>query len=157
MRQKYRDFLNAVMGDNLISMFERIAAYATKVQGGPWIPWLNPDLGHAAARRTANRLRSGALDYDDPRLPAPMLADMIDLAIEKDQVLRACVDEARQYRAISESLETKDREERNRSFVAGFHRLKKSPEAGDPEHPVAQRVRRMHRKRRKKHGRPRHR
>jgi hypothetical protein len=46
-------------------------------------------------------------------------------------------------------LEERHAAERRRSFVAGFHRLKKSLEAKDPESPAAARLRRMHRTRRK--------
>jgi hypothetical protein len=52
-------------------------------------------------------------------------------------------------RRINERLES----ERFRRSVAGFHSLKKPPEAADPESPVAEKVRRMHRARKKKLGR----
>jgi hypothetical protein len=54
-------------------------------------------------------------------------------------------------RRINERLES----ERLRRSVAGFHALKKSPEAADPESPVAEKVRRLNRERRNELGRPR--
>jgi len=62
-----------------------------------------------------------------------------------------------QFREIVRELRERDEAARAKRFVAGFHRLKKSAEASDPESNVAQRVRRMHSARRNMLGRPRRR
>jgi len=71
--------------------------------------------------------------------------------------VKLIVDESREFDEMYRSFVEKDEAERARRHIAAFHRLKKSPEARDPESPVAQRVRRIHRARRNAFGRPRNR
>ncbi len=68
--------------------------------------------------------------------------------------MKSVAKEMIEYREISRSIEEKEETARRKSFVAGFHRLKKSPEASDPESPVAERVKSIDRPRRKELGRP---
>lgn len=153
MRTRDRQALNDMTGEHLIAMLDRMAGFAKKVEGGPWIPWLRPGVSHAAARRTAARLRSGALNLNDPRLPAPMLADMIDRSVEKDLVVRETVNDIRKGRAMKRFFEEQYADEQRRSTVAGFHEMKKAA-AADPEGPAAEEARRMSRELRKERGRP---
>jgi hypothetical protein len=153
MRMKDRQALHAKSYDNFMSMLDRMAAFATKAQGGPWVRSLHPGVSPAAARRTAARLRSGALNLGDPRLPAPMLADMIELSIEKERVVRESVHDIREQRAMRMFFEEKSAAERRRSTVAGFHRLKKSAEEAGPDSPAAEKARTLDRKLRKERGR----
>ena len=120
-------------------------------------PWLRPGQSLSELRRTVARLRSGAISLADPRISPLVLADVIEKSIVKELLVRWIVTElggnTERFRAI------KEREERERvqHRVAAFHRLKKSPEASDPDSGVAQRVRRLDRKRRNELGRSRRR
>jgi hypothetical protein len=119
------------------------------------VPWLRPGLSYSQLRRTVARLRSGAVRLVDPRISPALLADLLEKSIEQDLRVKAVVREVREYDALKKAVEERYAAERRRSFVAGFHRLKASPEARNPESPVAEKVRRMHRKRRSELGRPR--
>jgi hypothetical protein len=119
------------------------------------VPWLRPGLSHADLRRTAARLRAGTIRVIDPRIPPSVLADVIETSIAQELLARSVAMEMIEYSRIMQELREKDEAERARRFVAGFHRLKKSPEARDPESKAAQRVRRIHRARRNALGRPR--
>jgi len=149
MRTKHRDFLNAEAGNRLESMLQRFS------QVREVVPWLRPGQSHADLRRTAERLRSGAIRVIDPRVSPHLLADIIEKAIAQEMLVKLVAMEMNEYRQMWLALQRKEEAERARRFVAGFHRLKKSPEASDPESPAAERVRRIHRARRNKLGRPR--
>jgi hypothetical protein len=149
VRAKDREFLNAECGERLESMLRRIGQVKAVV------PWLRPGMSYSALRRTAARLRAGVIRPDDPRVSPILLAEMIERAIEQELLVKLIVQESREYGEIYRSFVEKDEAERARRYVASFHRLKKSPEARDPETPVAQRVRRIHRARRNALGRPR--
>lgn len=149
MRAKDREFLDAEGTRRMESMLGHIA------QAPPFVPWLRPGMSHSALRRTAARLRAGVIRPEDPRVSPLMLADLIEQAIERELLVKLIVEEAREYDEMCRSIEEKAEEERARRYVAAFHRLKKSPEASDPESPAAQRVRRLHRSRRHALGRPR--
>ena len=149
MKAKDREFLDAESGRRLESMLQRFASVRELV------PWLRPGLSYCDLRRTAARLRAGAIRLIDPRISPHMLADVIERAIAQELLVKSVATEMIQFNEIVRELREKDEVERARRFVAGFHRLKKSPEASDPESKVAQRVRRMHRARRNMLGRPR--
>src|SRR5437016_1950381 len=51
-------------------------------------PWLVPGLTHSQVRRTIARLRSGAIDVDDPRVPRHLLADLLEKSIVQDLLVR---------------------------------------------------------------------
>lgn len=149
MKAKDREFLNAESGRRLESMLQRFASVEAVV------PWLRPGLSYSALRRTAARLRAGTIRLIDPRISPHMLADVIEKAIAQELLVKSVAMEMSQFNQIVQDLREREEAARARRFVAGFHRLKKSPEASDPESKVAQRVRRMHRARRNKLGRPR--
>jgi len=149
MRAKDREFLREESGRRLVSMLERMSGVTELV------PWLRPGLSHSALRRTADRLRSGAIRVIDPRVSPHLLADIIEKAIAQELLVKLVAREAIEYRELHRAMQEKYEAERARSFVAGFHRLKKSPEASDPDSPAAERVRRIHRRRRRELGRPR--
>ena len=151
MRAKNREFLDAACGEHLESMLRRMG------QAPPLVPWLRPGMSYSALRRTVARLRAGVIRPNDPRVSPILLADIIERAIEQELLVKLIVEEGREYQQIYRSITEKEQAERARSRVAAFHRLKKSPEARDPESPVAQRVRRIHRARRNALGRPRRR
>jgi len=119
------------------------------------VPWLHPGLNHAALRRTAARLRAGKIHNIDPRIPSHVMADLIEKSIAQDLMVQQVVDEAREFRQMVQEFEEKEETARGRSLVAGFHRLKKSPEAADTESPAAEKVRRLNRERRNELGRAR--
>ena len=151
MRARDREYLNEESGRRLVAMFQRIA------QVRQLAPWLPPHTSHAELRRTVARLRAGVVRSIDPRIPAGALADLIEASIAQDLFVKQTVAEMHEFKAMRRAIKEKDEGERRRSFVAGFHRLKRSPEASDSESPVAERVRRIHRARREEHGRPRRR
>jgi hypothetical protein len=107
----------------------------------------------SAARRHASGTERSA--RSDPHIPPYMLAAMTEESIAQELMMKSLVDDAPEYRQISQELERKAEAERARSRVTGFHRLKKSPEASDPESPVVQKVRHIHRQRKNELGRPR--
>ena len=151
MKTKDREFLNAEIGRRLESMLQRFG------QAPPLVPWLRPGMSYASLRRTAARLRAGVIRPSDPRISPYVLADMIERAIEQELLVKLVAMEMRELGGISRSREEKNAAEREKRYVAAFHRLKKSPEASDPESPAAQRVRHIHRRRRNALGRPRRR
>jgi hypothetical protein len=149
MKAKDREFLNAEGGRRLESMLQRFSSVPVLV------PWLRPGLSHSALRRTAARLRAGAIRVVDPRIPPHVLADMIEKSVAQELLAKSVAMEMLAFNQMVQEFREKYETERARRFVAGFHRLKKSPEASDPESKVAERVRRIHRARRKGLGRPR--
>lgn len=149
MQARHRQFLNAECGRRLESMLQRFS------QVTELVPWLRPGQSYSDLRRTAARLRAGAIRLADPRISPVVIADVIEKSIAQELLVWSVAKEALEYREISRSIEEKEEAERKRRFVAGFHRLKKSPEASDPESPAAERVGRIHRTRRKELGRPR--
>jgi len=149
MRTKDRDFLNAEGGRRLESMLHRISSVNEVV------PWLRPGQSYSELRRTAARLRAGAIHLEDPRISPYLLADVIEKSIAQELFVKSLAMEALGLRQMHCEFKEKEEAARKRRFVAGFHRLKKSPEASDPESPVAERVRRIHRARRNELGRPR--
>jgi hypothetical protein len=126
MRTKDREFLNAEGGRRLESMLDRF------VQVKEVVPWLRPGLSY-----------SGAIRVVDPWVSPTLLADVIEKSIAQELLVKAVSIEMIEYSQMSEELERKAEAERLRRMVSGFHRLKKSPEASDPESPKARRVRRI--------------
>jgi hypothetical protein len=142
MKAKDREFLNAESGRRLESMLQRFSSVSVLV------PWLRPGLSHSALRRTAARLRAGAIRVVDPRVSPVLLADVIEKSIAQEQLAKSVAMEMLAFNQMVEDFREESENERARRFVASFHRLKKSAEASDPESKVAQRVRRIHRLRR---------
>jgi hypothetical protein len=148
MNTKHREFLNEETGRRLESMLYRFG------QAREVVPWLRPGLSYSALRRTAARLRAGTIHNIDPRIPSYVLADMIEKSIAQEMLVRSVLMEMRELDQMFRECEEKEETARGRRLVAGFHRLKKSPEAGDPDSAASQRVRRLHRERRNELGRP---
>ena len=119
------------------------------------IPCVPPWVTYAELRRMVARLRSGKM-RGDPRIPPNAMADFIEASIEQDMMVHAVTMAAREEAELARALEQRKEAERARRAVAGFHRLKQSAKA-DPESPVAEKVRRLHRMRRNALGRPRNR
>ena len=82
-----------------------------------------------------------------------MLANLIEESIVQDLVIRQIVSEGREYSQMRREMDARYEAERARRSVAGFHSFKKSPEAADPESPIAEKVRRLHRTRKRELGR----
>jgi len=135
------EFLQQESGKRLESMFRRFS------QPREVVPRARPGLSHSALRRTAARLRAGKIHNIDPRIPSHVMADVIEKSIAQDLMVQQVVDEAHELRQMFQEFEEKEETARGRSLVAGFHRLKKSPEATDPESPAAEKVRRLNRER----------
>ena len=119
------------------------------------VPWLRPGQSYSALRRPVARLRAGKIHNIDPRIPSHMLADIIEKSIAQDLMMQTVIEEARELKQMFLECEQQEEAVRGRSLVAGFHRLKKSPEATDPDSPAAEKVRRMNRERRNELGRTR--
>jgi hypothetical protein len=149
MNRKDREFLREESGRRFESMLRRFS----EVQ--EVIPWLRPGLSCSALRRTAARLRAGKIRSIDSRIPSHVLAEAIEESIAQELLVKSVTMEMLELREMRRELKEKYEAERARHIVAGFHRLKKSPEASNPESPVAQNVRRMHRVLRNALGRPR--
>jgi hypothetical protein len=91
-------------------------------------------------RRTAARLRAGEIHNIDPRIPSHVLAAIIEKSIAQDLMVQSVVEEGRELDRPFQECERKEETARGRSLVAGFHRLKKSPEASDPDSPSAEKA-----------------
>src|SRR5438477_9857918 len=114
-------------------------------------------LNHAGLRRMAARLRAGTIRPVDPKIPPDILADAIEHSIaEKMLAKEEAMTRAKLCEIARQSREEYEAE-RARQIVAGFHHLKKSPDASNPESPVAQQLRRIHRIRKSVLGRGRRR
>jgi hypothetical protein len=154
MRTSDREYLNAEAGRRLESMLRRFGEYAMKVQElGVMVPWMPPWETYAGMRRKVERLRAGKVRGLNPSVPRHMLADLMELSIEKEMVVRSVVAEMDEHTDIERRINERLDAERFRRSVAGFHTLKKSPEAADPDSPVAEKVRQIHRARKKEEGR----
>jgi hypothetical protein len=154
MRTRDREYLNAETGRNLESMLRRMAEWTLKVQAlGMMVPWMPPWETYAGMRRKIERLRAGKVQNLDPRIPPLALADLMELSLEKEMVLHETIADTHEHRDLERRINEKLDVERFRRSVAGFHTLKKSPEAADPDSPVAEKVRQIHRTRKKEEGR----
>jgi len=148
-RSSDRQFLFEENGRRLMSMLQRFSQVRELAVRLP------PGMSHSDLRRTAARLRNGTIRGIDPRIPPSALAAAIEASVAQDQLARSVAMDMIEYRRMSEAVDRKEAAERARQFVAGFHQLKKAPEASDPESSVADEVRRINRTRRKEHGRAR--
>jgi hypothetical protein len=154
MRTRDREYLNAETGRGVESMLGRIAQWAMKVQAlGVMVPNMPPWETYAGMRRKVERLRAGKVRGLDPRIPPHALADLMELSIEKEMITRSAVAEMGEHADIARRINERLEVERFRRSVATFHTLKKSPEAADPDSPVAEKVRQIHRARKKEEGR----
>jgi hypothetical protein len=142
MRAKAHEFLNSEEGKGVEELLRNYGMLKDEV---PLIP---PSVTYAELRRTAARLRSGKM-RGDPRMPPNELADLIEKSIRQDQLVRGVLKADREQTEFERECEQKD----EANFIAGFHHLKKTPEAADPESPVAEQVRQIHRERKKELGR----
>ena len=102
------------------------------------VPWLRPGQSYSALRRTAARLRSGAIRLADPRISPQLLADIIEKAIAQEMLVKMLAKEAVEYGQMQREMREKYEYERARRVVNDFHRLKKSPEVSDPDSRAAE-------------------
>lgn len=151
MKRKDREFLQEEGGRRLESMLQSMSEVKEVV------PWLRPGLSFSALRRTVARLRAGAIRSIDSRIPSHLLADTIEKSMAQEAFVKSLAAAMNEFGEIYREMQERGEAERARSFVAGFHRLKRSPEASDPRSAVAQKLRRLHRIRRNALGRPRRR
>ena len=147
MRDKDLEFLNTTeAGKQLQSILREWGWVRDDV---PFVPsWVT----YAKLRRMVSRLRSGKM-RGDPRIPPHALADLMEASMKQDMMVGDVTTAAREQTKIERELEQRKEAERARRAVAGFHRLKKAAKAADPESPVAEKVRRIHRIRKKALGR----
>ncbi|HSY52318.1 MAG TPA: hypothetical protein VLC46_26180 [Thermoanaerobaculia bacterium] len=154
MRTRDREKILAEAGRGLESMLRHFMEHAMKVEAlGVMIPDMPPWETFAGMRRKIERLRAGKVRGLDPRVPLLLLADVMELSLEKAIITRLVVADMNGQTELERSINERLVAERLRRSVAGFHALKKSPEAADPESPVAEKVRRIHRERKKEQGR----
>ena len=151
MTSNQRAFLNALHYEEYMRFLQQMGGYCMRAQGKPFLaPWLPPESDLAQLRRTAHRLRTRQIDYNDPRLPAPLLADMIDLSVDKHLTLRAIVRNMRDSRATRTDYEEQFAEVGRRNYTEKFHQTKKSAEEAKK---MDRKLRRQRgRARRRKHG-----
>ncbi|HXH37723.1 MAG TPA: hypothetical protein VNN08_03770 [Thermoanaerobaculia bacterium] len=154
MRTRDRERINAQSGKHLESMLRRFGEHAMKVQAlGVMAPLMPPWETYAGMRRKIARLRAGKVHGLDPRIPQLALADLLELSMERDMITHAVIADMNEGRDLERRINERLESERFRRSVAGFHALKKSPEAADPESPAAEKVRRIHRQRKRELGR----
>jgi hypothetical protein len=135
-------------------MLQRFGEYALKVQAlGVMVPYIPPWETYAGMRRKIERLRAGKVQNLDPRIPRLVLADLMELAVEKQMILRSVIADIDEQKNLEQRINERLDAERFRRSVASFHTLKKSPEASDPDSPAAEKVRQIHRTRKKEEGR----
>lgn len=158
MRTRDREYLNAEAGTRLESMLRRLGEYTMKVQAlGVMVPSMPRWETYAGMRRKIERLRAGKVRGLDPRIPPHALADVMELSIEKEMITRSVAAEMDEHTDIGRRINQRLDAERFRRSVTTFHTLKKSPEASDPDSPAAEKVRQIHRTRKKEEGRGRNR
>ena len=156
MRTRDREYINAASKRHSESFLQRAGGYVMKVQAlGVMVPNLPPWETYASMRRKIERLRAGKVQGLDPRIPREALARLMELSIEKDMITRSVLADMDDQRDLERRITERLDVERFRRSVAGFHTLKKSPEAADPESPVAEKVRHLSRRRRNELGRSR--
>ena len=114
--------------------------------------WSRPSA--AEMRRTAARLRSGAVGWGDPEVPPAEAADVLE-ELAQVELLKSVKDETVEFERACRELDEKQRAARERALVAELYRLKQLPGARDPGSPVAETLRQLNRLRRNEHGRPR--
>ena len=102
-------------------------------------------------RRAAARLRAGEMVPADPDVSPLEAAEALERESAERLTMRTLILAGNPY--DSQKANRKAEAQRQRRRVAAFHRLKKSPEAADPQSAVAERVRRMDRTLRKERGR----
>lgn len=150
MRARALEFLTTEEGK---SMEEYLRCYRFLKDDVPGIP---PWVTYAELRRMAARLRSGKMRAD-PWIPPNELADLIERSIRQDQFVRDILKAGRRQKEYERQCDQRDEENRRKGVRAGFHRLKSSPQAADPESPVAKKVRSLNRRLRNELGCPRRR
>jgi len=150
MRARALKFLTTEEGKGIEEYLRHYRFLDDEVPGIP--PWVT----YAELRRTAARLRSGKL-RGDPRIAPNDLADLIERSIRQDQLVRGILKSELEQTKFERELDQQDEANRRRGLRAGFHRLKSSPQAADPESPVAEKVRSLNRKLRNELGCPRRR
>ena len=135
-------------------MLRRFGEFAAKVQAlGVMVPNMPPWETYAGMRRKIERLRAGKVQNLDPRIPRLALADLMELVVEKEMVLRSVRADIDEQRDLEQRINERLDVERFRRSVTSFHTLKKSPEASDPDSPAAEKVRQIHRWRKREEGR----
>jgi hypothetical protein len=148
MRLRDAVFLNTTEEGKFLQ--SRLLAWGLVNEALPCVP---PWVTYAELRRLVARLRSGKM-RGDPRIPPDAFADFIEASMEQDIMVHSVTMAALEQTEIERELEQRNEAKRAKRFVASFHRLKKSPEARDPDSKVAEKVRRIHRQRRRELGRP---
>jgi hypothetical protein len=98
MRPSHREIMDYETGWRLESLLRRFS------QVDQLFPRLRPGLSHAELRRTVARLRSGTLPSLDPRLPASVLADLLEGSIAQDQLIREGVADIESLRELDQRL-----------------------------------------------------
>ena len=98
MRTKDWELLRDETGRHLLSTFRCIA------QAKDLFPRLRPNLSHARLRRAVARLRSGAMPSIDSRIPASVLADLLEGSIEQDVLIRESVADMHELRELEQRL-----------------------------------------------------
>jgi len=154
MRTRDRECIHAESYRHFQSMLRRFGEFAAKVQAlGVMVPNMPPWETYAGMRRKIERLRAGKVQNLDPRIPRLALADLMELVVEKEMVLRSVRADIDEQRDLEQRINERLDVERFRRSVTSFHTLKKSPEASDPDSPAAEKVRQIHRWRKREEGR----
>jgi len=100
----------------------------------------------------ASRLRSGALPSTNPELPAAEAADLLEELAEQE-LMKSLKNETLEVERMCRESDENQRAMSAQVLAAHLLRLKKLPEARDPESPIGQLVRQLHRLRKKEMGR----
>ena len=114
--------------------------------------WSRPSA--AEMRRTAARIRSGVVGFDDPEVPRSEAADVLE-ELAQVELLKSVKIETLEFERACRELDEQQRAARERNLVAELHRLKQLPEARVPGSRVAEALRQLNRLRRNELGRPR--
>lgn len=105
-------------------------------------------------RRTAARLRSGKLPSTNPELPASEAAELLEELAEQE-LMKSLKNETLEVERMCRESDEYRRAASAQVLAAHLLRLKKLPEAKDPDSPIAQLVRELHHLRKNELGRPR--
>ena len=135
---------------------ERIEAAYLRIKAGlPPLPWL-PNLPTLTGlRRQVRRARAGVVAPGNPRIPTRAWADTIEQGIvmnvlEREETRKRIEEKKRQEAEYQAKVL-----EYNRWWMDVYRKLKRLPEASDPDSEVGAQVLAMKRELRKLRGRPR--
>ena len=103
MRASHREIFQYETGRRLETFLRRVSEVT-------WLyPRLAPGVHPAEVRRTIHRLRTGAIQSIDPRLPSHVLADVLEGSLAQDTLIRELAEDGNELKELGERLGRRSR------------------------------------------------